>query len=218
MPRKKVSRREFLKTSAAGSVAMAAMTPALALGKGELSTQASRVNRHAIFASLGDTLIPTDPGDPGYKSLETYKITDEVMKGLEAVSDSDLEAFNKGSARIFSGRQFLQLTESQRADYLRLIIDGSKFSNKEQLKVLQRVYRQVRTRVFAVFYQNYPENVTPRDENGVPILKPGDAHQITNPNTKELVTGWDIAGFQGSLTWEEEEERRAKFKNIAWHE
>ena len=218
MHRKKVSRREFLKRSAAGSVAMAAMTPGLALGKGELSTQASRVNRHLIFASLGDTLIPTDPGDPGYKSLGTYKITDEVMKGLEGVSDSDLEAFNKGSARIFSGRQFLQLTESERADYLRVIIDGSKFSNKEQLKVLQRVYRQVRTRVFSVFYQNYPENVTPRDENGVPILKPGDVHQITNPNTKGLVTGWDIAGFQGSLTWEEEEERRAKFKNIAWHE
>jgi hypothetical protein len=216
MPRKKVSRREFLQRSAAGSVALATMTPGLALGKSELSRQAARVNRHAIVASLGNTLIPTDPGDPGYQSLETYKITDEVMKGLEGVSDGDLEGFNKGSARIFSGRQFLQLTESQRADYLRLIIDGGKFSNKEQLKALQRVYRQVRTRVFSVFYQNYPENVTPRDENGVPILKPGDEHQITNPNTRRLVTGWDIAGFQGSLTWEEEEERRAQFKNIAW--
>ena len=216
MHRKKVSRREFLTRSAAGSVALATMTPGLALGKGELSRQAARVNRHAIVASLGNTLIPTDPGDPGYQSLETYKITDEVMKGLEAMSDSDFEAFNKSSARFFRGRQFLQLTESQREDYLRLIIEGSKFSDKEQLKTLQRVYRQVRTRVFSVFYQNYPESVIARDENGAPILKPGDVQQITNPNTKRLVTGWDIAGFQGSLTWEEEEERRAKFKNIAW--
>jgi hypothetical protein len=33
-----------------------------------------------------------------------------------------------------------------------------------------------------------------------------------------LVTGWDIAGFAGPLSWEEEEERRAKYKKINWEE
>ena len=216
MPNKRVTRREFLRRSAAGSIAITAMAPGFAATGDGPSMQAARANRRAICAALGDTLIPTDPGDPGYRSLEAYKITNEVLKGLEALEDGDLEMFNQGSAGFFGGRRFLQLTESQRADYLRLIIDGSKFRDKAQLKTLQRVYRQIRSRVLTVFYQNYPENVIPRDENGVPILKPGDTHQITNPNTTTLVTGWDIAGFNGPLTWKEEEERRTKFKNIAW--
>ena len=207
----KVSRREFLKGSGAGSIAITAIAPGLGFGRSE-SSQAAQLDRQAIFASLGDTLIPTDPGDPGYKSLEAYKITEEVMKKLDGISDADLDAFNQGSAAFFEGRTFLQLAPSQRADYLFMIIDGSKFSDQARLKILQRVYRQTRTRVFTVFYQNYPENVVPRDAAGVPILKPGDKHQITNPNTKDVVTGWDISGFKGPMTWQEEEECRAKFQ------
>jgi len=217
MPKKNVSRREFLKRSGVGSIAIAAATPGFALRASPAAPSPS-VDRRAIFAALGDTLIPTDPGDPGYKSLEPYQITDEVMKGLEVLPDSDLDAFNQGSAAFFANRTFLQLTESQRAEYLRLIIEGDKFTSKAQLRTLQRVYRQTRTRVFTVFYQNYPENVIPRDPHGVPILKPGDQHQITTLNTNKLVTGWDIAGFQGPLTWEEEEQRRAMFKKISWDE
>ncbi|MGH9902213.1 MAG: hypothetical protein ACRD68_10445, partial [Pyrinomonadaceae bacterium] len=168
--------------------------------------------RRAVFAALGDTLIPTDPGDPGYKSLEPYGITGEVMKGLEAVTDADLDAFDKGSAPFFGGRSFLRLTESQRAEYLRLVTDGSKFTDEARLKTLRDVYGRTRARVFAVFYQNYPENVIPRDREGAPILRRGDTHQITNPNTKKIVTGWDIAGFAGPMTWEEEEARRARFR------
>ncbi len=213
MGKKKVSRRDFLKRSGAGSIAITAMAPGLSFGRSGVS-ESPQVDRHAIFAALGDTLIPTDPGDPGYKSLEAYQITEEVMKKLEVISDADLEEFNKGSAALFADRSFLQITSSQRSDYLKQIIDGSKFNDKTNLRTLQRVYRQTRTRVFTVFYQNYPENVIPRDQNGMPILKAGDKHQITNPNTKEVVTGWDIAGFKGPLSWEEEEERRAKFKRI----
>jgi hypothetical protein len=215
LDKKKVSRREFLRRSGAGSIAITAITPGLALA-GREPAPAAAVDRHAIFAALGDTLIPTDPGDPGYRSLEVYKITEEVMKGLTALGDADLETFAKGSAAFFDGRHFLQLTASQRADYLRLIIDGSKFTDKAQLRVLQRVYRQTRTRVFDLFYRNYPENVIPRDQSGAPILKPGDKHQITNPNTKQIVTGWDAAGFKGPMTWEEEETARAKFRRLGW--
>ncbi|HKZ01701.1 MAG TPA: gluconate 2-dehydrogenase subunit 3 family protein [Pyrinomonadaceae bacterium] len=217
MARKRVSRREFLKSAGVGPAAVSVLAPGLVHGHSE-GQKSVLAQRRAVFAALGDTLIPTDPGEPGYKSLETYKITEEVMKGLTSITDAELEALNRGSAEFFAGRDFLQLTESQRADYLRLIIDGSQFTNKTQLDTLRKVYERTRTRVFTVFYQNYPENVIPRDRRGVPILKPGDKHQITNPNTRELVTGWDIAGFEGPLSWEEEEERRAKFKKINWQQ
>ncbi|HKZ80518.1 MAG TPA: twin-arginine translocation signal domain-containing protein [Pyrinomonadaceae bacterium] len=217
MSKDTVSRREFLKRSGVASVAVSMAAPGVAISESE-SQQASFKRRHAIFAALGDTLIPTDPGDPGYRSLERYKITEEVMKGLGATNDADVEALNQGSRAFFDGRDFLHLTEPQRAVYLRLIIDGSKFTDKTQLSTLQNVYEQTRSRVFTVFYQNYPENIIPRDGEGAPIVKAGDKHQITNPNTKQLVTGWDIAGFKGPLTWEEEEERRAKFRRYDWQE
>jgi hypothetical protein len=217
MSKQRVSRREFLKRAGAGPAAVSVLAPGLIYGNTE--TQKPPVaQRQAIFAALGDTLIPSDPGDPGYRSLETYKITEEVMKGLTSVTDAELETFNQGSSGFFAGRDFLQLTESQRADYLRLIIDGSQFTNKSQLEALRKVYASTRSRVFTVFYQNFPENVILRDRRGIPILKPGDKHQHTNPNTRELVTGWDIAGFAGPLSWEEEEERRAKYKKINWQE
>lgn len=216
MGKKRVSRREFLKSAGVAPAAVTVFAPRLIQVGNE--AQKAQVHRQPIFAALGDTLIPTDPDDPGYKSLEPYKITEEVMKGLTSITDAELEAFNRGSTDFFAGRDFLQLTESQRADYLRLIIDGSRLTDKSQRETLQKVYGRTRARVFTVFYQNYPENVIMRDQNGVPILKPGDKHQSTNPNTKQLVTGWDIAGFEGPLSWEEEEERRQKFKKISWQE
>jgi hypothetical protein len=217
MRKKSVSRREFLKRSAGGPAAIAALAPGLVFARDEPQPTAT-IDRHAVIAAIGDTLIPTDPGDPGYKSLEKYRITEEVMKELGAVPDSDLEVFTRGCGLFFAGRTFLQLTESQRAEFLRFIIEGSRFSDKAQLRTLQRVYRQTRTRIFTVFYQNYPENVIPRDQNGTPILRAGDKHQITNPNTKAIITGWDIAGFEGPLTWEQEERDRAIFKRTRWQE
>ncbi|MBX3279331.1 MAG: twin-arginine translocation signal domain-containing protein [Acidobacteria bacterium] len=216
MSEKRVSRREFLKRSSAGGVAAAVIpgAPIAAMGESAASVQ---VDRRAIFAALGDVLIPTDPGDPGYRSLEPYKITEEVMKGLSAIRDADLDAFNSASGDFFDGRVFLQLTESQRADYLRLIIDGSQFADKARLRTLQRIYRQTRTRVFDVYYRNYPENVIARDAGGVPILKPGDRHQITNPNTRRLRTGWDVTGFRGQMTWEEEVAARARNRRLGLH-
>ncbi len=36
---------------------------------------ATTVDRSAVIAALGDTIIPSDPGDPGYRTLEPYNIT-----------------------------------------------------------------------------------------------------------------------------------------------
>ena len=205
------SRREFLKTvgvTAAAAALAGSIAPVLA---------APAVDRHAIIAALGDTLIPSDPGDPGYKDLEAYQITDEVLKFLPSVSDADLELFNARAKEKFDGRPFLELGEESRAQYLRQISEGSA-ADGTALETLRRVYRNTRLQVFTLYYSNFPEHRWPRDKDGMPLLKPGDLHQITNPNTKQLVTAWDQIGFVGSLTWEEEERRRNFVKKFHWHE
>ena len=218
MKQGRVSRRDFLKRTGAGTVAVGAATIGSVAPFVPSQAAAAVTDRHALFAALGDTIIPSEPNDPGYKTLEAYNITAEVMKALTAVKDEDLELFNTNSAPYFGGKAFLDLTEAQRADYLRMIIEGSKISDTQLLEKLRSVYRLTRLRVMVVYYQNYPEHRLPRDTNDVPILPQGDTHQITNPNTTRLVTGWDVAGFHGPLTWEEEEKRRAFYKKIDWKE
>lgn len=213
MSHKNVSRREFLRKGArqgATLAGVAAVTGSEAL-VGQVRT--TPVDRHAVVAALGDTLIPSTP-DPGYKSLEPYNITTEVLKGLAILRDSDLASFNEGSRSHFSDKTFLQLSEEDREKYLELVVDGSKIPDASLLRTLGKVYRFARTRVFTVYYQNYPEHIVQRDENNVPILPEGDQHQTTNPNTNKIVTGWDIAGYEPQLSWEHEEERRARAKKL----
>jgi hypothetical protein len=208
------SRREFLRTVGTTAAAVAVA------GSGAPVLAAPVVDRHALIAALGDTLIPSDSGDRGYKDLEPYKITEEVLKALPGVDDADLGLFNERTKGTFGGKTFLELGEPQRAQYLRQIIDGSSVADPTELKTLQGVYHASRKRVLTVYYSNFPEDKWPHDANGMPVLKPGDTHQITNPNTKDIVTAWDQIGFLGPLTWEEEERRRNLVKklNIDWHE
>lgn len=214
MKKKDVSRRDFLKTTGMGAAAI----PAVGVVATQQAEAQAATDRTAVIAALGDTIIPSDPGDPGYRTLEPYNITAEVMKGLTGLSNDDLALFNNGASSFFSGKAFLELGESERAEYLNLIIDGSRIADQQLRGKLQSVYRLTRIRVLVVYYQNYPEHRLPRDANDVPILPPGDTHQITNPNTERVVTGWDVAGFRGPLTWEEEERRREYYKKIDWKE
>ena len=206
-----VSRRAFLKKSALGSAAVAGMGAVAGVQIPAAEAQ-ELADRYSIVAALGDTLVPSTP-DPGYKSLEVYNITAEVLKGLTILSDAELRDFNEGSRPHFGGKPFVQLSEAEREQYLNQIIKGNPI-DASLLRTLQKVYRLTRTRVFTVYYSNYPEHVVPRDENDVPILPPGDQHQITNPNTKRITTGWDIAGYNPQLSWEEEEDRRARAKRL----
>ena len=206
-----VSRRDFLKTASVAAAMAAVVGSATPL-------VAAPADRKAVVAALGDTLIPSDPGDPGYKDLESHGITDEVLKALPGVSDADATLFNEKSKDKFGGKTFVELSEAQRGEYLKAVIEGGASSDAKELETLRRVYRNTRRRVLTLYYSNFPEDKWPRDKNGMPILKPGDLHQITNPNTKQLVTGWDQTGFFGPLTWEEEERRRNMMKKIHWHE
>lgn len=174
------------------------------------------VARNGILFALGDTLIPSAPGDPGYRDLEWHGITDEVSRRIE-IKDEDLEFFDRTCIEVLGGR-FTALNENRRADFLYRIIRGEGSSDQASQQKLREVYSHVREMVFTVYYQNFPEQSWPRDALRVPLVKPGDAHQITNPNTTNVFTGWDLAGYAGPLTWEEEERRRNYFKKIKWQE
>lgn len=208
-----ISRRSFVKQTTLAGGALFVSVPH-AWGS---SLQA--VDRSSIVSALGDTLIPSGPGDPGYKDLEPHGITEEVLKGLSAVSDETLEEFNQGSMKLFDGKSFLELSATLRADYLGAIVSGKDLgSDPEMLAKIRSVYRAVRLRVLTVYYQNFPENRVPMDRAGIPLPGARDAHDIVNPNTRGLVTGWDIAGYPGPVEWEEEEQLRARMKTIRWEE
>ena len=208
MLKDKVSRREFLKDTSIGVGIIGIATTAAGVAISQ-----TPANGRDIIAAIGDTLIPSAPGDPGYRDLEPYQITDEVLKGMGGIAEEELIAFNNGSAELFGGRAFVDLGENERADYLHLILE-KKIEDKKLLATCEKIYNITRVRVLTVYYQNFPE-VVRRDANDLPILQPGDTHQIINPNTRKLVTGWDQAGFGGPWTWDEEEKRRAEIKKLA---
>lgn len=234
--KKEVSRRDFIKKSAStGTAVVAGLAGIAPSDKQQFRTGAffpfigldpatqkkdqiqgtTKIERRAILFALGDTLIPSAPNDPGYKDLEWHGITGEVDSRLEELSDKDLYLFNESSTTLFR-KKFIQLSESERPAYLKQVLESGSFKNETLQTRLQGIFSQAREAIFQVYYQNFPEDHWPRDANRVPLLRPGDEHQITNPNTKAVVTGWDVTGYAGPLTWEEEERRRNYFKKINW--
>ena len=208
--KKGTSRRHFLKKTALGSAAWASTAP-------QVQAQDS-TDRLQILAALGDTLIPSEEGKPGFKSLQPYGMTEEVNKSLKALQDELFATFNQASAGFFKGQSFIELSEDERARFLRKVISGDEFTDRTLHQKVRRLYRLVRISTFRVFYSNFPEGKIARDIHGIPIPKPGELHQITNPNTSDLVTGWDIADYRGPLTWEQEEKQRAEVQKIHWHD
>lgn len=124
--------------------------------------------------------------------------------------------FNSGCMPHYSGRTFVQLNAIEREAYLDLIATVGDIANCRHTLVLKKVYQIVRTVVLTVFYKNFPERID-SDAEGTPLLYPA-AHQIVNPNTRDLITGWDIAGFAGPWTWQQEQERREFMKTVRWVE
>lgn len=229
--RERVSRRDFMKKTV-GTATVAGIAGKRAEGgpstlpesDAEVATRSQEANnagmqvpRKAILFAIGDTLIPSAPGDPGYRELEWYGISDEVDRRLEDVTGEDLDMFNKSCTGPLK-KCFAELTASKRVEYFNLILKEGSFGNDKLQGKLKTVYELTREAVFTVYYQNFPQNQWPQDSNGVPLLKRGDLHQITNPNAPGIFTGWDRAGYAGPLTWEEEQRRRSYFKKIRWRE
>ena len=221
-----ISRRDFVKVTAAGTAAMAGSSTGLDALQ---SAAAPASPQQRIVAALGPVFIPSRPGDPGYKELEAYGISEYVMQqdadsdqgdlrfgvaggGADWLTPEALEAFNAGAKAFFAGKSFIDLDERQREEYIGLIADGGRISDAAQKRQLQAFYSNARRRILRVYYSNYPQHQVKRDAQGIPVLKPGDTHQYTNPNTKEIMTGWDIAGYDGPADWEEEERMREEAK------
>ena len=235
MEQERISRREFLKETAAGAIGVGIALPQVLSAQAVNYSQASAVDQKQLVAALGDTIIPTAEGYPGYRRLEQHRITDEVVKGLAGIRAEDFNVFN-AAAREYFAKPFVELKQEDRAAFLQAVVEsfpagtfgggsqnpppGAPLSTKVSKDVIgkiQNVFRLTRARVLTVFYQNFPEHKIARDQNKIPVLPPGDQHQILNPNTADLVTGWDVANFPGPLSWEEEEALRAKWMKIHWH-
>ena len=209
-----ISRRDFLKKSALSTLVLtAASSEVVAMAAPAADLQSD------IVAALGDLFVPSAPGDPGYEDLEKYGITEYVLKNLPLQGDV-LETFNETAKQFFGGKSFLELDEKQKEQYLGYILDAQKIMDAQARTQLLAFYRAARTRILTVYYRNYPEHEVKHNPDGTIIFKPGDTHQITNLNTKEIVTGWDITGYKGPLNWEDEEQQRAYMKNrfIPWQE
>lgn len=231
-----ISRRWFLKTASLASMFFwGAVSRLWSQSFGAEDSPA--VDLKELVAALGDTLIPTDQGYPGYRRLEGHGITDEVLKGLQGIERRDFAVLNAATRDFFNGRLFVNLSEQERTRFLQMVANSFPRGSfgppavtltagsgsladalpVQTIETVQKIFRLVRIRVMTVFYQNFPENKIARDANRIPILPAGDQHQILDPNTSELVTGWDVANFPGPLSWAEEEDRRARWMKIHWH-
>ena len=206
--KKEVERREFLKAGLVTGVAAATGIPGVLF---EFAEGKAIISRQAFFLVLGDTLIPSSESSPGFRTLEPYGITEELMKLLWSIPDEDIELFNRSSERLF-GKTYLELGAREREAYLRGILQSNdKIGDADALEKLQTLLRLTRRRVMTLYYQNFPEHRVKRDAQGNFLPRPGDKHMVFNPNTRGLKTGWDTTGFGGPLSWEQEEERRRKF-------
>jgi hypothetical protein len=212
-----ISRRDFVKQAAASAAILSGVSGASTLAA---AAQAPVDPSKRIVAALGPVFIPSKVGDPGYANLEAQGISDFVLQKLPADS---LDDFNTGAKPFFGGKEFVDLTEAQREEYVGIIADGSKITDPETKVRLQSFYRAARNQILTVYYKNFPLEEFLVDAQGLPKTQPGDRHQVTNPNVwkdKKLVTGWDIAGYGGQMGWDEEIKVREKAKRVSmlWYE
>src|SRR5258706_410390 len=84
----KITRREFAKKTVAGTALLAgASAGALELMAAGPSPAADLDLNKQVVAALGSVFVPSRPGDPGYKDLESHGITDYVLQGLPVGGD-----------------------------------------------------------------------------------------------------------------------------------
>jgi hypothetical protein len=210
------SRRGFL-IDTAGILSTTLAADALAAPQTAPAAPAPR----DIVAALGDAIIPTDgPDYPGYARLEPQGISARVLSQLrfiDHVTPTDLAVFNQAAVSI-GGKTFLESDAAGRASWLEAVLAPPPDLKLDaaSLASAQKVLKTARERILTVFYRNFPYDTVDRDENGFPI--PNKPHEIFDLKKGNLVTGWDIAGYRGPLSWEEEEERRERFKKILWED
>ena len=105
-----ISRRDFVKQSALGTLILAGAASEVLAMAAPLDVDL----RHQIVAALGDVFVPSASGDPGYKDLEKYGISDYVLKNNFPEGNETLGQFNETAKEYFDGKRFLDLDEKQK--------------------------------------------------------------------------------------------------------
>src|SRR5262245_30474486 len=130
-----ISRRDFVKATAAGTAAVAGSSAGLDAFQN--ASPAASLNQR-IVSALGSVFVPSKPGDPGYKELEAHGITQYVMQqdedddrgdfrfgiaaaGADWLKPESLAAFNAGAQPFFGGKSFVDLDEKQRDEYVGIV-------------------------------------------------------------------------------------------------
>ena len=124
MSTQRATRRQFLKRT---GLSVASVSVLVEEGRGKSLQQyleeiSPDLEPRDVIAALGDTLIPTyEPDYLGYRRLEKYGITEEVLKGLKGLGKKDFLTFNAVSKDFF-GKPFMELDEEKRADYVDFVM------------------------------------------------------------------------------------------------
>mgnify|MGYP001479212817 FL=1 len=169
MTLKILSRRWFLKT-----VSLASMTFWGAIGRlwpqSSGSEEVPAVELTKLIAALGDTLIPSAPGYPGYRRLAGHGITEEVIRGLQGLDLKEFAVMNAATRAFFNGRLLVDLNGQQRTLFLQMVADSfpadsfgppavslaagslTDALSSETIETVQKLFRLVRIRVLTVFY------------------------------------------------------------------
>ena len=97
-----------------------------------------------------------------------------------------IEEFNNTARQYFDGKNFLELDDQQKEQYLELILTPGKIADIKVRAELVAFYRTIKFRIMETYYKNYPEHEAKRNSQGEPILKPGDLHQLPTPTPRKL--------------------------------
>lgn len=174
---------------------------------------ASQTNPAAVLSAMGNVIVPVD-ADPGWASFEPG-ITDYAWKNfvpqvllggnplLYVGIAGALQAFNDLPTTIgYSISPFLQMDYTAQSQYYGDVLEGG-FENygTQEVMFLAAFVGLFATK--ALFYSNYP--------NHLPVQ--GAEFQSPPPPTK-LPTGWQIIGFKGPVSKDEEAFLRAKYANV----
>ena len=124
MEKERITRREFLKETGAGTLGVGIALPQMLSAQAVDYSQAPAVDRKQLVAALADTIIPTADGYPGYRRLERHGISDEVLKGLTGIRSEEFNVFN-AAAREYFAEPFVELKEEERTAFLEVVVESS---------------------------------------------------------------------------------------------
>ena len=96
-----ITRRDFVKQTIVGT---AVITTGASTGLSALQAGVAPDQKTQIVSALGALFVPSKPGDPGYRELESHGITTFVMKQFPL---DGLELFNTSARQFFDGKTFL---------------------------------------------------------------------------------------------------------------